>query len=128
MGNCFRLCCGGDDDSYNDNDGRGRNKKSPGAFSGQGNRLGTADEAAFGSGQAPATAPIIRDDSLPEPVHDANLDDAQRARIREDRAAAAEARLKKQGGGGKRKKKPNPDAQPLRGPNSANMMTWTVGN
>jgi len=45
----------------------------------------------------------------------------------QERAAAAEARLKRLTGNGK-KKLPNPDAQPLRGPNNQPLMTWSVGN
>ena len=58
---------------------------------------------------------------------DQNLTDEERARIRADRAAAAEARLKKQGGAPKKKKTGGSDA-PLQGPHSKPAMTWTVGS
>lgn len=67
-----------------------------------------------------------REDDVPEPVHDDNLTDEQRAQIRADRAAAAEARLKKQGGGTKKKKKKASDT-PLTGPNTKPLMQWTAG-
>jgi hypothetical protein len=57
-----------------------------------------------------------------EPVVDKNLTEDERAKIRADRAAAAEARLKKQGGLPK-KKKPTTSA-PLTGPNSQPLMRW----
>jgi len=63
---------------------------------------------------------------IPEPVLDQNMTDEERAKIRADRAAAAEARLKKHGGGAPKKKKVSSDA-PLRGPNSKPTMTWTAG-
>jgi hypothetical protein len=66
------------------------------------------------------------DENIPEPVIDKNLTEEERAKIRADRAAAAEARLKKMGGAGKKKKKPSSNA-PLRGPNTPNTMTWTAG-
>jgi len=67
-----------------------------------------------------------RDENIPEPVLDKNLTEEERAKIRADRAAAAEARLKKQGGAPPKKKKTSSDA-PLRGPNSKPTMTWTAG-
>lgn len=68
-----------------------------------------------------------RDDTaLQQPaVYDSNLTDEERAKIRADRAAAAEARLKKQGGLPKKPKKKS-DA-PLTGPNSQPVMRWTAG-
>jgi hypothetical protein len=90
----------------------------------QGHRLGTADEVNFQSSATSNNA--ARDDTVPQPVVDANLTDEERERIRNDRAAAAEARLKKMGGTTKPKKKPPSDA-PLRGPNSKPTMTWTAG-
>uniref|UniRef100_A0A7S4T8J6 Uncharacterized protein n=1 Tax=Ditylum brightwellii TaxID=49249 RepID=A0A7S4T8J6_9STRA len=96
------------------------------SFGGTGHRLGSADENAYGSGGPPSSAAIRRDDDTPAPTHDPNLNDDERARLRADRAKAAEARLKKQTGGTK-KKKPNPDAEPLRGPNSQPLMRWTAG-
>mmetsp|Transcript_19932 Transcript_19932/g.57757 ORF Transcript_19932/g.57757 Transcript_19932/m.57757 type:complete len:124 (-) Transcript_19932:622-993(-) len=122
MGNCC-PCLGG-----NDGDGTtGRTSGGKNAFQVEGHRLGTAGEAAFGSGSAPASMPIQRGDEVPEPAYDPNLDDEQRAKIRADRAAAAEARLKKQGGNpGKKKKKKATNDAPLRGPNSKPLMTWTA--
>lgn len=65
-------------------------------------------------------------DDAPKPVYDKNLTDEEREKIRADRAAAAEQRLKKQGGKQPKKKKTNPDA-PLVGPNSQPAMRWTAG-
>lgn len=66
-----------------------------------------------------------RHDDIPDPVYNPDLNDEQRAKIRADRAAAAEARLKKQTGGTKPKKTSN--AAPLVGPNSQPTMRWTSG-
>lgn len=109
MGNCCPK--GGADASSN--------------FQGEGRRLGTADEAAFGSGGAPGAMPIKRDEDLPKPKYDKNLDDDERTKIRADRAAAAEARAKKAGGGGTKKKKASTENKPLVGPNSQPTMRWT---
>ena len=63
----------------------------------------------------------------PEPTYqNPNLTDSDRDRIRADRAAAAEARLKKQNLGVKKPKKK--DIPPLRGPNTEPAMRWNVGN
>ena len=62
----------------------------------------------------------------PAPSHDPSLTDEGRAKIRADRAAAAEARLKKTGGPPKQKKKYK-DA-PLTGPNTQPAMRWTSGS
>jgi hypothetical protein len=59
-------------------------------------------------------------------LSDANLTDEERAKIRADRAAAAEARLLKQGGATVKKKKTG-SATPLTGPNSQPAMRWTAG-
>jgi hypothetical protein len=64
------------------------------------------------------------DEEIPKPTYNPDLTDAERAQIRADRAAAAEARLKKQGGGKKPKKT---SAPPLQGPNSQPLMKWTAG-
>lgn len=90
----------------------------------KGHRLGTADEAAHLAG--PVSNTMDRQDELPDPVYNPNLTDDERARIRADRAAAAEARLKKQAGGQKPKKKTSNSA-PLVGPNSQPTMRWTSG-
>jgi hypothetical protein len=67
------------------------------------------------------------EERIPEPAMDPNLNDDERAKIRADRAAAAEARLKKLGGGGKKKKSTaNANNQPLKGPNSENLMRWNA--
>ena len=95
-------------------------------FQGEGRRLGTADEAAFGGGGAPGAMPIKRDEDLPKPTYDKNLDDDERAKIRAERAAAAEARAKKAGGGGTKKKKASTENKPLVGPNSQPTMRWTT--
>jgi hypothetical protein len=65
-------------------------------------------------------------DELPEPIHDASLTDDQRAKQREARLAAAEARQKALGGGAKKKTKAT-NAAPLRGPNSQPLMKWSAG-
>jgi hypothetical protein len=67
---------------------------------------------------------------LPKPIIDINLTAAERERIRADRAAAAEARLKKQGLSTKATKKTTNISDKnatLRGPNSKPTMTWSVG-
>jgi hypothetical protein len=84
----------------------------------QGQRLGTADEPRYND----APMAMKREDDTPQPVIDKNLTDDERAKIRADRAAAAEARLKKQGGLPKKKKPPS--STPLTGPNSAPLMRW----
>lgn len=75
---------------------------------------------------APRSNVMARQDEekVPEPVHNDNLTEQQRAQIRADRAAAAEARLKKQTGGKKPKKT---SAPPLQGPNSEPLMRWSAG-
>mmetsp|Transcript_16904 Transcript_16904/g.23497 ORF Transcript_16904/g.23497 Transcript_16904/m.23497 type:complete len:119 (+) Transcript_16904:231-587(+) len=118
MGNC----CGGEADVAQQSGGSKTYGTGTRKFQGDGHRLGTADEAQRLSATTEA-AKIDRDD-IPEPVYDDNLTSSDRNRIRAERAAAAEARLKKQGG--KPKKKPKSDA-PLTGPNSKPLMTWTAG-
>ena len=108
--------------------GSGASDNKTKSFQGEGRRLGTVNEAAFGSGAAPTTMPIQRggqDDSLPQPSVDPNLDEAQRKKIRADRAVAAEARLKKQKIPGQKKTKKKAAGEPLRGPNSEPLMRWT---
>lgn len=65
-----------------------------------------------------------QDGVIPDPVYNPDLTDEERAKIRADRAAAAEARLKKQTGGKKPKKT---SAPPLVGPNSQPLMRWNAG-
>ena len=88
----------------------------------QGHRLGTGDEAKY---RDDTNSSKKVDDDLPPAAIDPNLSPEERARIRADRAAAAEARLKKQGGAQPKKKKTPSDA-PLVGPNSKPTMQWTL--
>jgi hypothetical protein len=70
----------------------------------------------------------VRND-LPEPAYDPNLTPDEREKIRLERAAAAEARIKKMGYATTPTTKPkskHPN-EPLRGPNSKPLMTWTTG-
>lgn len=104
-----------------------KDSTSPGAFQGEGRRLGSAND------EAPATSishtnifgKDKKSDDLPKPRQDPNMTDEERAKQRFDRLAAAEARQKKQGGPPK-KKKANTDA-PLTGPNTQPLMRWTAG-
>jgi len=77
--------------------------------------------------QSPTPDAIDRegDDAVPARAVDPDLTEDERAKIRADRAAAAEARLKKQGGPPKKAKTASSDA-PLRGPNSQPTMRWTA--
>jgi hypothetical protein len=97
----------------------------------QGQRLGSAAELPQSkqATQRPSGTINNRYDETPKPMVDSNLTEEEKQRIREERAAAAEARARKQQIGGKsKKKKKNVDSSaPLRGPNSKNTMTWTVG-
>lgn len=96
------------------------------AFQGQGQRLGTADEAKYRDNDVSSNHNSKKhDDDLPAAAVDPNLTAEEREKIRRDRAAAAEARLKKQGGAPK-KKKATPSDAPLVGPNSKPTMTWTL--
>lgn len=91
----------------------------------QGHRLGSADEGRAAT--APLASGMYRSDINPEPVLvDPSLTDADREKIRADRAAAAEARMKKQGLNPKQKKKPSNSGEPLRGPNSEPLMRWNA--
>lgn len=65
-------------------------------------------------------------DDLPKPKVDKSLTDEDRERIRRERAAAAEARLKKNNPtSGKSKDRYKTDD--LRGPNTKYAMTWQAG-
>jgi hypothetical protein len=64
-----------------------------------------------------------RDDEVPAPVMNPNLTNEEREKIRADRAAAAEARLKKQNPG-KKKTTTTTSSAPLTGPNSQPLMRW----
>jgi len=66
-----------------------------------------------------------RDENVPEPIINQSLTETEREKIRADRAAAAEARLKRQGMGPPKKKKADSGA-PLVGPNSEPTMRWTA--
>ena len=98
-------------------------------FQGEGHRLGTADEAARGATSKQTTA---GENATPQqqfkPYTDNLLTDDDRARIREERLAAAEGRLSKEAKKemNTKKKKPSSD-EPLRGPNSQNTLRWTAG-
>ena len=91
----------------------------------QGHRLGSADEDRAAT--APLASGMYRNDTNPEPVLvDPSLTEADREKIRADRAAAAEARMKKQGLNPKQKKKPSNSGESLRGPNSEPLMRWNA--
>mmetsp|Transcript_324 Transcript_324/g.506 ORF Transcript_324/g.506 Transcript_324/m.506 type:complete len:119 (-) Transcript_324:231-587(-) len=117
MGNCCGLC--GDDDTPPSS--RGQSQR---VFSGQGHRLGSANDG--GSYGAPPPNMQIggRKDDVPDPIVDPNLDDDIRDLRRAEAARAAEERAKKLGGT-KPKKKPK-NQEPLRGPNSEPLMRWTA--
>lgn len=98
------------------------------AFQGEGHRLGTTTE----EGNSRTTGAGSADNrnrseetttSTPSPL-DPNLTDEERANLRANRAAAAEARLKKQQVG---KGKSKTRSKPLRDDNSAPLMRWTAG-
>eukprot|EP00977_Amphora_coffeiformis_P014570 scaffold4097_cov166-Amphora_coffeaeformis.AAC.27 len=97
-------------------------RKNTKAFQGQGHRLGTGDEANYRDDTGSSKK---ADDDLPPAAIDPNLSPEERARIREERAAATEARLKKMGVKQPKKKKTPSDA-PLVGPNSKPTMQWTL--
>jgi len=109
MGSCCSICF--------------RKKK----FEGEGHRLGTGQERTAQLSSAAISRPDDEDGTTPEPRHDQNLTDADRERIRAERAAAAEARLKKQAGTSAAKSnKKSIETEPLRGPNSQPLMRWTA--
>jgi len=93
----------------------------------QGHRLGTVGETSSRYGADGANNQRSRpEDNLPAPTYDPNLNAQERTELRAARAAAAEERMK-QSGVPKAKKKPKPSSsEPLRGPNSQNMMRWTA--
>ena len=94
-------------------------------FSGEGHRLGTATEDADAR-TARALAAEQREIAAHEPYTDSKLTDEERAKLREERLAAAEARMTKEEKRQMGQKKKKSDA-PLRGPNSQNKMRWTAG-
>lgn len=87
----------------------------------QGHRLGTAEDARQRQAAAAAAA-MDRADEVPQPVFDENMTDEDRARIRAERAAAAEARAKKANA-----KPKKTSSTPLVGPNSQPTLRWTAG-
>jgi hypothetical protein len=94
----------------------------------KGHRLGTANENANQKYNDTNNDNNNNKHDIPKPIIDKSLTDADREKIRADRAAAAEARLKKQGLPIKSKKTPPVDpTTPLRGPNSKPTMTWSLG-
>ncbi|CAJ1969558.1 unnamed protein product [Cylindrotheca closterium] len=101
---------------------QGGSATTPGAFKGEGRRLGSANDEAPSH---PTTSGKENKEDLPKPRLDPKLADEDREKQRADRLAAAEARQKKMGGSPK-KKKVNSNA-PLTGPNSKPLMTWTPG-
>lgn len=94
-------------------------------FAGEGHRLGTASEAREARSAAAAAAEG-RAEQIHEPYTDERLTDDERAKLREERLAAAEARMTKEEKKQMAQKKKKSDA-PLRGPNSQNTMRWTAG-
>ncbi|GMI21761.1 hypothetical protein TeGR_g8603 [Tetraparma gracilis] len=91
----------------------------PGAFHGQGNRLGVGGEPR--SYQASPGGPEV----MPAPVVNPHLSDADRDRARKERVAAAEKRAEAMGGGDKKKKKKKADKGELRNPNAEPLMRWS---
>lgn len=92
----------------------------------QGRKLGTIHDPSPSSYQNMPP----KGEALPAPIVDTNLTEEERLRIRAERAAAAEARLKKIGNDKKNKStagKRNNNSSPLRGPNSEPLMRWTAG-
>lgn len=89
----------------------------------QGQALGTSQPTTQQTMSRPAAN---RDEDLPKPLVDKNLTEEDRAKLRADRAAAAEARLKQQNPTKSKGKKKASSGEPLRGPNTQNTMTWTV--
>lgn len=75
--------------------------------------------------------PTPGDDSnaTSKPLYDTNLTDADRAKLRADRAAAAEARIQQQEGRMKKNKtrKRKSNAPPLVSPHSQRRMRWNLG-
>ena len=94
-------------------------------FSGEGHRLGTASEAREARSAA-ATSAEGRVEQIHQPYTDKRLSDEERVKLREERLAAAEARMTKEEKKQMAQKKKKNDA-PLRGPNSQNTMRWTAG-
>mmetsp|Transcript_28111 Transcript_28111/g.34721 ORF Transcript_28111/g.34721 Transcript_28111/m.34721 type:complete len:96 (-) Transcript_28111:468-755(-) len=66
-----------------------------------------------------------KEEEIHQPYIDKNIDDTTRERLRAEREAAALARMKKNQIGKVTKKKTS-SSSPLRGPNTKNIMTWTV--
>lgn len=106
---------------------RARRKSGAGAFGGEGNRLGTADEQRDArAARAAAAEKRQYKDEPAEPYVDDQLTDEERANIREERLAAVEGRLTKQEKKAMKTKKKSTSDEPLRGPNSQNTMRWNA--
>jgi hypothetical protein len=75
--------------------------------------------------KSPVTPPPPPEEVVFKPLRDANLSDAERAQLRADRAAAAEARIQKQHQGGINKKRKRNIAQ-LLSPHSSKRMRWSL--
>jgi len=76
-----------------------------------------------GNNRRAASLPVTPVPDTTKPVYDTRISDAERAKLRADRAAAAEARLKKQQLSGTKRK----EQSPLKSPQSASLrMRWTV--
>lgn len=120
-GNCTKAfmgnCCWGGEPS------EGTNHR---AFAGEGHRLGSTTNEGRNYGGSYGTS-ARSGSEMPSPVVNSDLDNTDRDRIRAERVAAAEKRIKAAGGDVKKKKKKKRDSSPLRGPNSQNMMQWSVG-
>ena len=95
------------------------------SFGGEGHRLGTASENRDERSEA-AAASERRVEPIHEPYKDEKLSDEDRAKLREERLAAVEARMTIEEKKQMNQKKKKSDA-PLRGPNSQNTMRWTAG-
>ncbi len=93
---------------------------------GEGHRLGTADELRRAK-VVRAAEDNFTTDQTPTPYTDATITEEERAKIREQRLAAAEGRLTKEERNAIKKKKTTQNDTPLRGPNSQNTMRWTAG-
>ena len=97
-------------------------------FAGQGHRLGTAsDERDARAAQTAAAKQRLAVEQTHEPYTDIKLSEEERAKIRAERSAAAEARMTKEEKRHMKQKKKDTSDEPLRGPNTQNTMRWTSG-
>ena len=69
-----------------------------------------------------------QDDAIPQPIYDSNLTSEDRDEQRAARVKAAEQRMKKAGVSQPKKKNKVDPSEPLRGPNSQNLMRWTASS